>query len=280
MQLVRNLSYAKENHAARCVKQAKLNQPFRSSVINPPLQICLDVECAVDGKCPQGQQLVTPDSPCCPYCERKLENEHGIGFGPARSLAELIPFPIDIDPCFGIHCLPTFCSPGEVRFTPKGQCCQICVSLKEACTSLECEREGKECKAVLEHAQCVSASVQTTNPCAVTLCKAGTVCEDIGGQAVCIPQFPTQECPFPMQCEPGTVCRVIGGDAQACVPIIEEPDSCAAVLCEKGSTCKVINSQAICVPVAPIPECRRLCQPGTVCKFIEGNAVCVPTKFA
>ena len=140
---------------------------------------------------------------------------------------------------------------------------------------LACEREGKVCEAFLEHAQCVSsASAQITNPCTVTRCEAGTVCEVIGGQAVCIPQFPTQECTFPMQCESGTECRVIGGDAQACVPI-DQPDSCAAVLCKKGTTCKVINGQAVCIPVLPIPECRRLCPPGTVCKFIDGNAVCV-----
>lgn len=243
-----------------------------------PLQICPDVECAVNGRCPQGQRLVTPEGPCCSYCEpMEFELEREIGFGhPARGLAESMSFPRDR--CIGVFCVPTFCSPGEVRFTPKGQCCEICVPFSTACDSLECERQGMECELFLELvARCVPSSEETTSPCAAAGCAVGTVCEDIGGQAVCIP---TQECSFPMQCEPGTVCRVIGGDAQACVPIEQPGASCAAVQCEEGNTCKIVNGRATCVPVPPIPECRRLCEPGTVCKFIDGNAVCVPIEFA
>ncbi len=111
--------------------------------------------------------------------------------------------------------MPTFCSPGEVLFIPKGQCCQICVPFEQACASLECERAEMKCEMFLQHAQCVSESAgvqKATNPCAFTLCQVGTICEVIGGEAVCTPQFPTQECTFPMQCEPGTECRVIGGE--------------------------------------------------------------------
>ena len=111
--------------------------------------------------------------------------------------------------------------------------------------------------------------------CLAVLCREGTTCKIINGGASCVPQLPTQECPFPMQCEPGTECRVIGGDAQACV-LIDQPASCAAVLCKEGTTCEVINGRATCVPASPkVPECRRLCPPGAVCKFIDGNAVCV-----
>ena len=126
-------------------------------------------------------------------------------------------FPIDRHPCDGILCVHLFCSPGEVLFIPEGECCPICVPSEQACASLECERQEKKCKVFFQHVECVSteprsASAQATNPCAVAHCIAGTVCEEIGGKAVCVPQFPTQECSFPMQCEPGTVCRVIGGN--------------------------------------------------------------------
>ena len=74
----------RERESCCPVCEASKTQSIIQSVRNPPLHICPDVECAIDGQCPQGQQLVTPNGPCCPYCEHQSEKEHEIGFGPGQ----------------------------------------------------------------------------------------------------------------------------------------------------------------------------------------------------
>ena len=184
---------------------------------------CPRVPCAVDGQCEPGQELIIPELPCCAYCEDIPE--------PNCTLVDC-EFPLDCgligghievpegeccprcvgatDPCFGILCVAPFCLTGQVDIVPKGECCPQCVSIEEVCSTIECA-PGQECEIILRQPQCVP--VQQVNPCAVTLCKEGTFCENIGGRGVCTP-FP--ECRRP--CEHGTVCQFIGGNA-VCVSL-------------------------------------------------------------
>lgn len=89
------------------------------------------------------------------------------------------------------------------------------------------------------------------NPCAVTLCQAGSVCVVFRGEAICTsPKLADRflcakvnlQCPTP-----GSVCRVVNGQAM-CVPPSQNP--CANAPCgpATGTVCQVINGEAVCVP--------------------------------
>ena len=100
----------REEESCCPVCEASKTQSIVQSVVNPLPLNCPNVECNFNGLCPLGQQLVTPDGPCCPYCERQSEKEHEIDFGPARSLAlaESILLPL-------IHVLEFIVCPHFVR---------------------------------------------------------------------------------------------------------------------------------------------------------------------
>ena len=103
----------------------------------------------------------------------------------------------------------------------------------------------------------VANVIGLSNPCAVTLCKAGTTCKVIDGKAVCI-----------------------GSD------LLEGDNICARVdlVCPiPGSTCRAVNGKATCVPPpgAQSPCDTAPCGPatGTVCVVIGGKALCVPNTI-
>ena len=101
----------------------------------------------------------------------------------------------------------------------------------------------------------VANVISPSNPCTVTLCKAGTTCEVIDGKAVCV-----------------------GSD------LLEGDDICARVdldlFCPiPGSICRAVNGKPTCVPPPVTPEnpCDTAsCGPATVCVAFGGNAKCVP----
>ena len=108
----------------------------------------------------------------------------------------------------------------------------------------------------------VANVISPSNPCAVTLCKAGTTCEVIDGKAVCV--------------GPGDSVLDLPAD------LLDGDNICARVdlVCPiPGSTCQAVNGKATCVPPPVTPEnpCDTAsCGPATVCVAFGRNAKCVP----
>ncbi|HEY0707423.1 MAG TPA: protease complex subunit PrcB family protein [Polyangia bacterium] len=105
-----------------------------------------------------------------------------------------------------------------------------------------------------------------TNPCAVTLCPAGTECvlnKSLPPQAICVPQQPTTPpptnpcaailCPVNSQCvltksnPPQAVCR----------PTTQPPpaDPCATVRCRAGFHCEAQQVTCVRAPCNPVGVC-------------------------
>lgn len=83
------------------------------------------------------------------------------------------------------------------------------------------------------------------SPCAVTLCPAGTYCDDIGGNAKCIknPSCDTVKCAAGTHCElVNVVCvRAPCPPLPMCVDDPTPTDPCATIKCAAGTHCEVFN---------------------------------------
>jgi hypothetical protein len=223
------------------------------------------------------------------------------------------------DACAAVDCAPPYiCQVVDGKPT--------CNAVKEPCALVDCE-EGQHCEMV--QVECITAPCDpvaecvpdercgTPDPgngagsCAAALCPEGTYCDDITGEAQCIPlpscddttcdagqhcELVEVECiraPCPPQpscvdedpcalvdCLPPYICQVVDGEATC--NAVKEP--CALVDCVEGTHCEMVDVQCKKAPCDPVAECvpnpdacaAVRCKAGTHCEVVQIECFTTP----
>lgn len=222
-------------------------------VIGCEAVLCIEGTTCIETE--KGPQCVPQENPCnlvdcVPGTECRVEHGEPVCVPPTGG---------------GQPCGKTTCGPGL-------ECCNsscgICTPPGFACIQIACEEP-------------------VGSTCATALCPTDTYCDDISGEAECIP-LPSCD---GVKCEDGTECVLV--DVQcirapcppqpSCEPVAADP--CATVRCKKGTHCEAVDIVCITTPCNPIAQCvpdvlgtpcgPSRCKLGTVC-CNESCGICAP----
>ncbi|HEX6243163.1 MAG TPA: hypothetical protein VFZ61_19755 [Polyangiales bacterium] len=231
-------------------------------------QVCCNASCGIctkpDGACVQlaceadsGSGATSCAAVTCPTGSTCVEMPTG-----ARCI------PGDEDPCDGFGCPPNavcrvqqgaaVCAPVPVGGEDAGN-----GGVKPPACAVTLCPAGTTCDDSSGAARCVTASPG----CAAALCPAGTVCDDSSGSVQCV-KAPacTAKCPAGQHCEFEEVqCITAPCPPQpTCVPDATT-DPCATVRCGAGTHCETKQVQCIKAPCPPVAECVPDASGGTAC---------------
>jgi hypothetical protein len=175
--------------------------------------------------------------------------------------------------CITLPCDPVaVCVPGDEP--PTSPCDAVRCAEGTHCEEVEVQCFTTPCNPV---AECVPDDDDEV-PCAVALCPEGTYCDDFDGSAECIP-LPSCEA---VCCAEGYTCELVEVQCirapcppqPECVPVVDDPTSCAATLCMEGTYCDDISGHAECIP---LPSCDAVrCEDGTHCELVEVQCIRAP----
>ncbi len=156
-------------------------------------------------------------------------------------------------PADGEPCGDAVCGEGLVCCNAS---CGICAPPDGVCITIACE--------------------QGERPCHLTDCPDGTYCDDVSGEAECLPN-PSCDA---VRCEEGTHCELqeVQCVRAPCPPVpvcvADATDGCAALDCDN---CAIVDGEARCLPAeCPHPCAAVLCGPGTVCEATSVECVTEP----
>jgi len=174
--------------------------------------------------------------------------------------------PADDDPCDGFGCPPNaMCrvQQGAAVCLPVTGGGQDAGSVKPPACAVTLCPAGTSCDDSSGEARCIKASPG----CAAALCPAGTTCDDSSGSVQCI-KTPacTAKCQAGEHCELKEVqCITAPCPPQpTCVPDATT-DPCATVRCASGTHCEAKQVQCIKAPCPPIGQCVADSAGGTAC---------------
>ncbi len=221
--------------------------------IDPNDDLCARVRCKGGTHC----EVVGDSAQCLPDVTCDLECDEG-------SHCELVDVqcvqapcpPVEecvLDSLGGEACGDVTCGEGLVCCNAS---CGICTEPEGACIQIACEPPPDPDPGLT---------------CAAVLCIEGTLCVETSEGPQCIPH---EENPCNLiDCQPNATCKLIDGEA-TCVPVDEQPTSCAVVLCPVDTYCDDLDGSAACIP---LPSCEGVsCKEGQHCELQEVQCIRAP----
>ncbi|MFT3921666.1 MAG: hypothetical protein QM778_03950 [Myxococcales bacterium] len=184
----------------------------------------------------------------------------------------------------GQACGKATCAEGTVCCNAS---CGICTKPGQVCTQVACGDEpakptcaattcptGTDCVEGPNGAECKKPEATS---CATVLCAPNTYCDDIAGQAKCIP-LPSCE---GTSCEKGTHCELnqVTCIRAPCPPqptCVVDEDPCALADCASGSACTVVDGKAVCQSECQNPCLTAKCNKSTHCEAKEVQCIKAP----